>query len=482
MNERALKHVQIAPLAPARFKEILTDQQSRELDRTIERAAELLADRVVWNVNSTMRGGGVAEMLASLVAYARGAGVDSRWVVVRGDPDFFRVTKRIHNLLHGSRGDGGGLGPDARHTYERTCTVAAGELTELTERGDVVVLHDPQTAGLVAPLLEDGARVVWRCHVGIDLPNDLARGAWRFLLPYVSPAEAYVFSREAFAWDDLDRSRVVIIPPSIDAFSAKNQPLDLDTIDAILKAAGIRDGTPAAPAQFARQDGSRGRVDRRADLNGTPRLPADVTTVVQVSRWDRLKDHIGVLRAFCAHVAPETEAHLVLAGPSAAAVSDDPEGAAALHDVVAARDGCAPELRDRVHIVSLPMVDPEENAAIVNALQRGATVVAQKSLAEGFGLTVAEAMWKGRPVVASAVGGIRDQISDWETGLLVDALDLEAFGRAVVALLRDPERAEELGRRAREHVRGSFLGPRHLAQYVELFGRLLQSTPLPAGR
>jgi trehalose synthase len=470
----ALKHVQVAPLAPVRFKEILTEDQSRELDDTIERGDELLGGRVVWNVNSTMRGGGVAEMLASLVAYARGAGVDSRWVVMRGDPDFFRVTKRIHNMLHGSAGDGGGLGPDARRTYEATCALAARELAELTEPGDLVVLHDPQTAGLVQPLLEDGARVVWRCHVGIDLPNDVAREAWRFLLPYVAPAEVYVFSRDAFAWDDLDRSRVVIIPPSIDAFSAKNQSLAPETAGAILAAAGIRDGGPAVPAQFARQDGSPARVNRKADLNRTPPLPAGATTIVQVSRWDRLKDHAGVLRAFCEHVALESDSHLVLAGPSTAAVADDPEGGDVLREVLAARDECSEDTRDRVHVVSLPMVDPEENAAIVNALQRDATIVVQKSLAEGFGLTVAEAMWKGRPVVASRVGGIQDQIVDGETGVMVDPLDLDAFGHAVSELLGDRERAEELGRRARESVRGSFLGPRTLAQYVELFGRLLQ--------
>src|SRR3954467_4018039 len=235
----ALKHVPIAPPPPQRFREILTPEQSSELDETIRRGDELLGGRVVWQVNSTMRGGGVAEMLASLVAYARGAGVDSRWVVMRGDADFFRVTKRIHNMLHGSAGDGGGLGPEAKRTYEGTCAVAARELAELTEAGDLVVLHDPQTAGLVEPLLEDGARVVWRCHVGIDLPNEVAREAWRFLVPYVAPAEAYIFSRDAFAWDDLDRSRVVIIPPSIDAFSAKNQSLAPDTAGAIVAATGI---------------------------------------------------------------------------------------------------------------------------------------------------------------------------------------------------------------------------------------------------
>jgi trehalose synthase len=470
----ALKHVQVAPLPPVRFKEILSEDQSRVLDETIERGDELLSGRVVWNVNSTMRGGGVAEMLASLVAYARGAGVDSRWVVMRGDPDFFRVTKRIHNMLHGSEGEGDGLGPEARRTYESTCAVAARELAELTEPGDLVVLHDPQTAGLVQPLLDDGARVVWRCHVGVDLPNDTAREAWRFLLPHVAPADAYIFSREAFAWDDLDRSRVVIIPPSIDAFSAKNQSLAPDTVGAILAAAGIAEGESTVTAQFARQDGSRGRVNRQADLNGTRPLPAGARAIVQVSRWDRLKDHAGVLRAFCDHVATASDAHLILAGPSTAAVADDPEGPGVLREVLATREGCFAEARDRVHVVSLPMVDPEENAAIVNALQRSAAIVVQKSLAEGFGLTVAEAMWKGRPVVASRVGGIQDQIVDGDSGVLVDPLDLDAFGLAVRDLLGDPGRAEELGRRAREDVRDSFLGPRTLAQYVELFGGLLQ--------
>src|SRR5215217_7624004 len=231
----ALEHVQIAPLAPQPFKEILTDEQSRQLDRTIARGDELLGDRVVWNVNSTMRGGGVAEMLGSLVAYGRGAGVDTRWVVMRGNPDFFRVTKRIHNMLHGSPVDG-------------------------------------------------GARVVWRCHVGIDLPNDLARETWAFLRPYVAPAAAYIFSREAFAWDDLDRSRVVIIPPSIDAFSAKNQSLEPDAVTKILAAAAILDARSVGSAQFARQDGSRGRVNRQAELHGTTTVPTGAPTIVQVSR------------------------------------------------------------------------------------------------------------------------------------------------------------------------------------------------------
>ena len=184
-----------------------------------------------------------------------------------------------------------------------------------------------------------------------------------------------------------------------------------------------------------------------------------------------------MLEAFARGIAPRTPAHLVLAGPAVAAVSDDPEGLEALEEVSAHRVTLAADLRDRVHLVSLPMDDVAENAAMVNALQRQAAVVVQKSLAEGFGLTVAEAMWKGRPVVASRVGGIQDQIREGETGLLVDPRDLDAFADAVMDLFERPEQAARLGVAAREEIRGRFLGPRHLTQYVDLFERLLSSTP-----
>ena len=475
MTGRAwLEHASVSPLPPQRFKEVLSEGQSTELDDTIERGQRQLAGRVVWNVNTTMRGGGVAEMLTSLIAYARGAGVDSRWVVVGADPGFFEVTKRIHNMLHGSPGDGRPLDGDAEEVYRQVSAAAAGELADLVRPGDIVVLHDPQTAGLVEPSLEVGAHVVWRCHVGIDLPNDLARSAWRFLLPHVTPADAYIFSRRAFAWEGLDASRVTIIPPSIDAFSAKNQAMDAATVTAVLRTAGIEDGPAAGVAGFTHQDGTPARVDRKATLNGTPMLPPGTPALVQVSRWDRLKDHGGVLRAFVERVAPQTDAHLVLAGPDPAAVSDDPEGTAVFKELLAAWRASAPEVRPRVHLASLPMEDPEENAAIVNALQRRAAVVAQKSLAEGFGLTVAEAMWKGRPVVASDVGGIRDQIVDGGSGVLVEPNDAGGFAGAVTDLLTDPQHADRLGQGAREQVRDLFLGPRHLRQYVDLFEALLR--------
>jgi trehalose synthase len=443
------------------------------LGETIDRSRELLSGRVVWNVNSTAQGGGVAELLRSLIAYARGVGIDARWMVIEGDPDFFTITKRIHNRLHGHRGDGGGLGAAERALYEQTLAANAGGLLDLISPGDVVVLHDPQTAGLVAPMRDAGARVVWRCHVGLDHPNELARAAWRFLVPYVRDAEACVFSREAFAWDDLDSKQITVIAPSIDPFSAKNQPLEPAVRDAILSCAGLSDARAGVQPVFVREDGTPGRVDRRAILTEEAPLPAGARVLTQVSRWDRLKDHHGVLRAFVDHVLPQMDAHLVLAGPAVAAVSDDPEGADVLDDLRATWRRLSRRERDHVHLATMPMDDAEENAAIVNALQARSTVIAQKSLAEGFGLTVAEAMWKGRPVVASRVGGIQDQVLDGETGYLVDPADLSGFGREVLRLLESPSRTAELGNAGRERVRERFLGPRHLTDYVDLFDRLV---------
>ena len=475
-----LLQVPVGALAPERFTEVLTEEQAVELNRIVAEGRRAFHGRVVWSVNSTPRGGGVAEMLRSLIAYARGGGVDARWVVVAGEEPFFRVTKRLHNRLHGAAGDGGRLGKRERALYERTLSTNAEDMLAIVRAGDLVLLHDPQTAGLTGPLRAAGAHVVWRCHVGLDTPNRLARSAWRFLLPYVAEAQAYVFSRAAFAWEDLDAERVVIIPPSIDAFSPKNQDLPADKVRAILRAAGLIGDAAPGDTSFERLDRTPGRVDRQAAVVEDAPLAEATPVVAQVSRWDRLKDPVGVIEAFAAHIAPRTDAHLMLAGPDVLAVADDPEGADVLREAVARRAALAPRARARVHLARLPMADSEENAAIVNALQRHSDVVVQKSLAEGFGLTVAEAMWKGRPVVASRVGGIHDQILDGITGVLVDPLDLEGFGDAVVHLLKDGETARRVGEQARRRIREGFLGPRHLAQYLALFQRVIRAEPVRA--
>jgi trehalose synthase len=450
-----------------RFESVLDEERMDEVREGAEHAREVLGDRTMWHVNSTARGGGVAEMLIALLPYARGAGVDARWVVIKGDQPFFKVTKRIHNLLHGSRGDGGDLGDVEREAYESALEPNARELAELVDDDDIVVLHDPQTAGLVPAVKETGARAVWRCHVGLDEPNDDARRAWEFLRGYVSQADAYVFSRDAFVWEDLDRDRGSIIAPSIDAFAPKNQDLSEDTVDAILAHTGIVcEPARGESPEFTRMDGSKGTIEHTAELLEEAPLELGDRYVLQVSRWDRLKDPLGVIRGFAEHV---DSAHLIYAGPAVDDVADDPEGADVLEEARGLWRSLPDDARARIHLATLPMDDLDENAAIVNALQRRATIVVQKSLAEGFGLTVAEAMWKGRPVIASRIGGIQDQIEDGRCGILLDdPSDLEAYGKAVSALLNDPDRAAKIGAAARERVKDRFLGTESLLQYLAL--------------
>ncbi len=465
--------VQAVPLLE-RFEPLLDPEAFSLLRDAAEAGRELLRGRTVWNVNSTATGGGVAEMLAPLVAYGRGAGIDVRWLVIGGDAEFFRITKRIHNRLHAVEGDGGDLGDAERAHYDRVMRANCDELTAVVHEGDIVLLHDPQTAGLVEPLQRLGALVIWRCHVGVDQRNDLAEQAWDFLRPMVEPADAIIMSRKEFAPDWL-AERVHVVPPSIDPFSAKNEDMDRPTVRSVLAHVGVISGDPDHAVAYTRRDGSPGRVDHVADIVRAGPVPGpDSPLVVQVSRWDRLKDMAGVMLGFAEHVDGGGDAHLVLAGPNVTGVADDPEGAEVLQECIEAWRTLPHAARARIQLVCLPMADVEENAAIVNALQRHAAVVVQKSLAEGFGLTVAEAMWKGRPVVASAIGGIRDQVVHGETGILLDdPTDLAAFGRAVTELLADPERADRMGAAARQRVLERFIAPRHLIQYGEIFAALL---------
>jgi trehalose synthase len=467
---RLLTEVEVGERSLAAFAQVLPAEEYARLEAAAERGRQVFAGRTLWNVNSTARGGGVAEMLLPLLAYARGVGVDARWMVIAGDEAFFRVTKRIHNRLHGVEGDGGPLGPAEREDYERVQRANGDELEPLVGPRDVVILHDPQTAGLVPRLKARGALVVWRCHVGLDTPNDLARQAWAFLAPYARQADVCVFSREAFVWEDLRDECIAVIAPSIDAFAPKNEPLAAEAVDAILVAAGLRAGAadPSA-ARFTRMDGSPGQVRRRAEMLETAPLQPGDRSVLQVSRWDALKDPLGVIDGFARHVAPHGDGHLIYAGPAVEAVADDPEGAIVLEQARAHWHALPADVRARVHLAMLPMVDLEENAAMVNALQRAADVVVQKSLAEGFGLTVAEAMWKARPVVASRIGGIQDQIEDGRSGiLLADPRDLAAYGAAVRRLLDDPATARRMGAAAEARVRERFLGTHSLLDYLEL--------------
>jgi trehalose synthase len=470
-----LREVEVQALDAARLEPLIGFERMARYEAVAEATQALLAGRVVFNVNSTATGGGVAEMLQTLLAYGRGAGLDARWLVIDGDPRFFAITKRIHNGLYGEPGDGGELDRAERAHYEEVLRRNAEELLALVREDDVVLIHDPQPAGLAPALSRAGARVVWRCHVGADEPNEWTARSWSFLRPYLEHVDAFVFSRQAFAPSWADTARTHVIPPSIDPFSAKNEPISHRNVRLILGYVGLIGGDGDVPAvPFTRRDGSPGRINRRVDVLQTGPPPApDAPLVVQVSRWDWMKDMAGVMAGFAEHVDPSLGAHLLLAGPAVTGVADDPEAAEVLDECFALWRGLPHRARSRVHLACTPMADADEAASIVNALQRHASVVVQKSLAEGFGLTVAEAMWEARPVVASAVGGIVDQVVSGEHGLLVeDPRDLRSFGAAVETLLRDRGEAERLGTNARTRAGAEFLGDRHLEQYGRLLAQL----------
>ena len=285
---------------------------------------------------------------------------------------------------------------------------------------------------------------------------------WSFLHPYLEGVPVAVFSRAAYAPAWLHGKRTIVLPPTIDPFSAKNLPMDETTIRAILVHAGLVDGPPGPGAPtFMRDDGSSSRVAREADVVRLGRPPSwGVPLVVQVSRWDAMKDPIGVLEGFARFLEPDAPraAELVLAGPNVNAVADDPEGAKVFGELQKAWLALPTAARRAVHLAMLPMDDEEENAALVNALQRHAAVIVQKSLQEGFGLTVTEAMWKRRPVVASAVGGIQDQIRDGVDGLLVhDPTDLGEFAGLLRRVLNDDALGQRLGEAGYRRVRDHYL-------------------------
>jgi trehalose synthase len=470
-----LHEVKVEALDHAALRPLIGDDRYTILEGTAERIRVWLGNTTIWNVNSTATGGGVAEMLQVLVGYTLGMGLDVKWLVMEGDAPFFAITKRIHNRIHGVQGDHGSLGATEAAHYRQVTQANAAALLARVRTGDVAILHDPQTAGLATALSEAGLHVIWRCHIGADRHNNWTEEAWSFLHPHIDAADAVVFSRAAYTPPQVPRAKVAVIPPSIDPFSPKNQDLSADTRQQILRRIGLlASGHDDPPARFTRRDGSRGRVMRAASIiSEAPLLDPLVPLVVQVSRWDRLKDMQGVMRGFATGIAGGVHADLALVGPSVEGVTDDPEGAEVLAECISDWQDLPPDTRRRIRLVSLPMDDVDENAVMVNAIQGQATVIVQKSLAEGFGLTVAEGMWKAKAVVASAVGGIVDQVAPGTGILLDDPTDLDAFARALNDLLGRPEYVWQLGEAARRHVRDNFLGDLHLLRYAALIEHLV---------
>jgi trehalose synthase len=384
--------------------------------RLARRLAEDLAGRTYLHVNSTARGGGVAEILTRLLPLLDELGIRTRWEVIAGEPEFYVATKKLHNALQGAPVR---LTARDREAYGEATRRA---LTTLDLDAEVALIHDPQPAGLIAGR-PHGARWMWRCHIDLSGPD---RDAWGFLAPSVRRYDGAVFHLSAFA--PRLPMPTYLVHPSIDPLAAKNREM------------------------------SDAEIERRLVRLG---VPPDRPLVVQVSRFDPFKDPLGVIAAHRL-VRRFHDAVLVLAGGSA---DDDPEGAAVLAKVREAAGG-DPD----IHVLELPP-DAHED---INALQRAATVVMQKSLKEGFGLTVAEAMWKGKPVVGGAVGGIAVQIEDGVTGLLVHSVEGAAY--ALRRLLGDAELRAGMGALAREHARRNLLITRHLVDHLLMLRLQLGST------
>ena len=299
-----LQEVQVQALAPERLAPLIGPERMERFHKFAQSARDMLSGRVVVNVNSTPTGGGVAEMLRTLLAYrveSESTHAGSSSTVTQTSSPSRSASTTVSTVL---AGDGGPLGKAERTHYEDVLRSNAAELLTVVRPHDIVLLHDPQVAGLAADLARAGATVVWRCHVGSDTANGHVEEAWAFLRPYLEDVDAYVFSRAEFAPPWADAEHVFVIPPSIDPFATKNQAMDADEVDALLRYVGLLGGDGRAPStEFIRADGSPGRVDRHADVLQTgPPPPPDAPLVVQVSRWDRIKDMSGVMTAFAEHV------------------------------------------------------------------------------------------------------------------------------------------------------------------------------------
>jgi trehalose synthase len=375
--------------------------------------ARHLQGRTIQNINSTAIGGGVAEILSRMLPLMKQLGLQVRWDVIKGDEKFFVITKKIHNALHGVEVT------LSDEEVEYFLTVDRDNAAEMTFE-EYVVVHDPQPIALVEKRSAAGGKWLWRCH--IDFSNPEMR-IWKLLKGFVRQFDAAIFSAPAFA-RRLPITQV-LISPSIDPLSDKNKVLPEDAVQSVFDRFGI---------------------DRSRPI------------VTQISRFDFLKDPVGVIRAYTI-AKRHVDCQLVLAGGGA---TDDPEGAAVLEQV---REAAGND-KD-IFILLLPPASDLD----INALQRGSTLVLQKSLREGFGLTVAEALWKGKPVIASAVGGIPLQITHNHGGILTHSI--EGTAHWIKQLIREPDHASRLGLNGREHIKQNFLITRHIRDYLLLFVSLL---------
>jgi trehalose synthase len=457
------------------------------------RLARQIAERTVWMVSSTAQGGGVAEMLQQVCTLLRELGIATHWLVVQPEePGFFALTKRLHNLIHGA-GSPELSGAD-RALYDRASDALAAELSPRIGDGDILVVHDPQPLGAGSRVRRSRAvSAVWRSHIGLDRDLPQTRAAWGFLADDLRSYDRTVWSAPEYVPAAL-RDRSTIIHPGLDPLSYKNRDLTFHKLVGILMAAQLMPAygpmlTPlfAEPARRLQPDGSFENAVVPEDL-ALPFRPV----VLQVSRWDRLKGWRGLLDGF-AKMKRELSTRLlplgtrerrvlefvrlVLAGPDARSIEDDPEAVEVLAELGSAYRGLEPAVQRDVAILTLPMVSKKDNALMVNVLQRCATVVAQNSLQEGFGLTVTEAMWKRCAVLGTHAVGIRQQIRQGIEGhLLSDPEDPGEIADALTALLANTRTRRAYGQAGQRRVHEEFLVFTQVRRWVELLAAIAKES------
>jgi trehalose synthase len=455
----------------------------REFREESSMLAPKLKGRRIWMINSTATGGGVAEMMPRMASLMRQIGLDVRWVVMgTEETDFFHLTKNIHNLIHGA---GAPVFSEAdRELFEKVNRENADHFLAELQDDDIVVIHDPQPMAMAGMLkAKRDITTIWRCHIGLDESNQHTQAAWDFLRPYFKDYDHIIFSAPEYIPNFVSKN-VSIIAPAIDPLSHKNRNLYLHKLSGILIDSGLTgNGHQAIAPPFEHQvrrvmpDGSYGSSRQPEDLGLLYR-----PIITEVSRWDRLKGWLPLMQGF-AHLK-QTPAYregderhrrrldlcrLVLAGPDPDFIADDPEGKAMLEELIEAYKNMPAEVQDDIAILLLPMHSRKENALIVNALQRCSSIVVQNSLREGFGLTVAEAMWKSIPVMGSKACGIRQQLREGIDGHYTEsAEDPVAVADALDFMLRQPKQREVWGFNAQKHAINNFLVFTQIRRYLQL--------------
>jgi trehalose synthase len=449
-----------------------------------------LRGRSVWMVNSTARGGGVAEMLPRMVGILNELGVTTKWAVIGTERmEFFDLTKRIHNLIHGVGVPE--LSEADRELYDSVSSSLAMQLRPYLKSEDVLVVHDPQPAGTGSKVkAELGLKTVWRCHIGLDRVVPQTKTAWKFLRPFVQEYDRGIFTAPEYI-PDFFADRATVIHPGLDPYTPKNRELTLPELTGILYAsrltrvAGPTVGEPfGRAAERLQADGSFQPATEPEDFGVLSR-----PIVMQVSRWDNLKGWIPLLEGFIRikqdldrYAAAGSAEHrrtlelmrLVLAGPEPAAVQDDPEARDVLNQLVTTYTRLEPAIQRDVVLLSLPMESHVENALMVSALQKCSTVVVQNSIQEGFGLTATEPMWKGTPTLVSSACGLRQQVRPGEHGLMIeDPSDPDDVADTLNRLLADPAKRAEMARNAQRRVRDDFLVFTQLRRYLELLATVV---------